>query len=148
MNIPTPIRGIAVLVAVIGTLLVLIAPAQAGSSRPGGMSKAEYRALMLRSKALNEKYGLGTSTAKPAGMTWPEFRALMLRSRALNEKYGLGGSQAAASPRPAVTIGEGGFAWSDFGLGAAAMLGLVLLTSGLIAGSRYGRRIPRTRISS
>ena len=144
MNIPTPIRGIAVVVAVIGTMFVLIGPAQAGSARPSGMSKAEYRALMLRSEALNEKYGLGASTAKPAAMTWPEYRALMLRSKALNAKYGLGGSHATAAPRPAITIAQGGFAWSDFGLGAAAMLGLVLLATGVVA----GRRIPRARISS
>jgi hypothetical protein len=148
VNIPTPIRTIAVVVATIGTLVVLVGPAQASSSRPAGMSKAEYRALMLRSQALNEKYGLGASAAKPAAMTWPEYRALMLRSQALIEKYGLGGSHATVSSRPAVTIAQGGFAWSDFGLGAAAMLGLVLLTCGLVAGSRYGRRIPRTRISS
>ena len=41
-------------------------------------------------------------------------------------------------------IAQGGFAWSDFGLGAAAMLGLVLLATGVVA----GRRIPRARISS
>jgi len=144
VNIPTPLRGIAVVVAVIGTMFVLIGPAQAGSARPPGMSKAEYRALMLRSEALNEKYGLGASAAKPAAMTWPEYRALMLRSKALNAKYGLGGSHATAAPRPAITIAQGGFAWSDFGLGAAAMLGLVLLATGVVA----GRRIPRARISS
>jgi hypothetical protein len=108
------------------------------------MNSAEYRALMLRSQALNEKHGLGESAAKPAAMSWPEYRALMLRSKALDAKYQLGGSHATASPRPAVTVAQGGFAWSDFGLGVAAMLGLVLLASGLVA----GRRIPRARISS
>jgi hypothetical protein len=144
VNIPTPIRGIAVVVAVVGTLLVLIGPAQTASVRPPGMSRPEYRALMLRSQALNEKYGLGESAAKPAAMSWPEYRALMLRSKALDAKYRLGGSQATASPGPAVTVAQGGFAWSDFGLGVAAMLGLVLLASGLVA----GRRIPRARVSS
>jgi hypothetical protein len=144
VNIPTPSRGIAVVVALIGTMLVLVGSAQSGSARPSGMSKAEYRALMLRSEALNEKYGLGASAAKPAAMTWPEYRALMLRSKALNAKYGLGGSHATAAPRRAITIAQGGFAWSDFGLGAAAMLGLVLLATGVVA----GRRIPRARISS
>jgi hypothetical protein len=33
-------------------------------------------------------------------------------------------------------------------IGAAAMAGLVLLASGAVAGSRYGRRIPRARTSS
>jgi hypothetical protein len=144
VNRSTPIRRIAVVVAVIGTLLVLAGSAQAGSARPSAMSKAEYRALMLRSQALNEKYGLGATTAKPAAMTWPEYRALMLRSKALDAKYGLGGSHTTASPQSAVTVAQGGFAWSDFGLGAAAMLGLVLVATGLVA----GRRIPRARISS
>ena len=39
------------------------------------------------------------------------------------------------------------FDWADFGIGAAAMLGLLLLTGGLLAGSRYGRRAPRARVS-
>ena len=145
MNRSTPIRGIAMVVAVIGTLLVLVGPAQAGSARPTGMSKAEYRALMIRSQALNERYGLGYGTSKPAGMTWAEFRALMLRSKALDAKYGLGGSRVVASPRPAVTVGRSGFDWGDFGIGAAAMLGFGLIAIGLVAGNR---RIPRPRISS
>ena len=37
------IRRIAVVVATIGTLVVLVGPAQASSSKPAGMSKAEYR---------------------------------------------------------------------------------------------------------
>ena len=37
--------------------MILAGPASA-SSKPAGMTKAEYRALMLRSQALNEKYGL------------------------------------------------------------------------------------------
>jgi hypothetical protein len=135
-------HGIAALVTVIAVLAVFAGQVQAGNSRPAGMSKAEYRSLMLHSRALNERYGLGYGASKPAGMTWPEFRALMLRSKALNAKYGPVGSRVAA---PAVTVAEGGFAWGDFGLGAAAMLGLVLVATGLVAGSR---RIPRPRISS
>ena len=70
-------------VAVIGTLLVLVGQAQAGSARPTGMSKAEYRALMIRSQALNAKYGLGGSrvvaSPRPAvtvgrsGFDWGDF---------------------------------------------------------------------------
>ena len=139
-------HGIAALLTVVAALTFLAGSAQAADSRPAGMTNAEYRALMLRSEALNERYGLGSGTYKPAAMSWPEYRALVLRSEALNQKYGLGGTHVvAASPRPAVTVAEGGFAWGDFGLGAAAMLGLVLVASGLVAGSRH---LPRARISS
>ena len=145
MNISSPTRGIAVLLVLIGTLLLLAGTAQA-SSGAAGMSKAEYRARMLRSEALNERYGLGYGTSKPAGMTSPEFRALMIRSKALDAKYGLvGGSRVAVSPQPAVTVVRSGFEWRDFGIGAATVLGLGLIAIGLAAGNR---RIPRPRISS
>jgi len=98
MNSSRPTRGIVLVLATIGALLVFVGSAQAGS-RPSGMSKAEYRALMLRSQALNERYGLGAAAAgKPARMSWPEYRALVLRSEALNRKYGLGSQAAGARP--------------------------------------------------
>jgi hypothetical protein len=99
------------------------------------MSKAEYRALMLRSEALDQKYGLHDQRAKPAGM----YRALMLRSEALNEKYGLGAHRAPAATTRASRSSES-FAWEAFGIGAVAMFGFVLLISGvLLVGTRSGR---------
>ena len=143
MNISSPTRRIFVGLALIGALLVLVGAAQA-SSKPAGMTKPEYRALLLRSQALNARYGLGTST-KPTDMSAHEYRALRLRGEALNREYGLGGSTAAVvRPQRATVVGDSGFAWGDFGLGAAAMLGLALLTGGLVAGSR----IPRSRTAS
>jgi len=166
---------IAALVSMIGALLILGATAQAATSKPAGMSNAEYRALVhrgeglnakyqlgtysrapqgttvlanqaliLRSEALNAKYQLGTYSRAPQGMTAPAYRALMLRSEALNDKYRLG---AFAPATQVVTVGAD-FSWSAFGIGAAAMLGLVLLTSGAIIGGRHGWRAPRTGISS
>lgn len=131
------ISRILVLVTTIGALLLLAGPASA-SSKPAGMTKAEYRALMLRSQALNEKYGLGQ------GMTKAEYRALMLRSEALNKKYHLG---AFAVTKPAVVATSDSFAWGDFAIGSAATLGGVLLAAGLIAGSRHGRGALRARSS-
>jgi hypothetical protein len=138
-------HAIAALLTVVAALTFGAGSAQAANSKPAAMTKAEYRALMLRSEALNERYGLGSGNYKPAAMTRPEYRALMLRSQALNRKYGLGGTHVVAAPRPAVTVADGGFAWSDFGLGAAAMLGFVLVARGLVAGSRH---LPRARVSS
>ncbi len=37
-------------------------------------------------------------------------------------------------------IDRGGFDWGDFGIGAVAMLGLVLLALGLVAGAYYSRK--------
>jgi hypothetical protein len=150
MNTTTRKHRIAALLSVIGALLILGGTAQAATSKPAGMSNLEYRALTIRSQALNDKYGLGWPAKKPELTTAAEFRALMLRSQALNDKYGVGGSAVAApttSPQPAV-IATDGVAWGDFGIGAAAMLGLVLLVAGLIAGGRLGRGALRARSSS
>ena len=138
MTISKQISRILVVVMAIGALLLLAGPASA-SSKPATMTKAEYRALMLRSQGLNEKYGLGEGP----GMTKPEYRALMLRSEGLNKKYHLG---AFAVSKPAVVAGGTGFAWSAFGIGAAATLGLVLVAGGAFAGSRR-RPVLRTRSS-
>jgi hypothetical protein len=130
----------------IGVALALAAPIQASSSKPAGMSKPEYRALVLRSEALNKRYHLGAYSQLPENMTAAEHRALVLRSEGLNKKYHLG-SWAVSRASTTVSTG-GGFAWSAFGIGAAAMLAVVLLASGAIVGSRLGRRAPRPRISS
>ncbi len=145
MNIASTIGRIAAVLATVSALTALAGVAQAGTSRPPSMSEAEYRALMLRSEALNRQYVLGSGTYKPAAMGWQEYRALVLRSKALNAKYGLGGTHVVASTPPAVTVAENGFVWGDFAIGAAALLGLALVATGVFAATR---RIPRTRVSS
>jgi len=139
------IHRVAALLTAVAALAFFAGSVQAANSRPAGMTKAEYRALMLRSEALNEKYHLGIWANKPAAMGWQEYRALVLRSKALNVKYGLGGAHVVASTPPAVTVAENAFVWGDFAIGAAAMLGLVLVATGVFAATR---RIPRTRVSS
>jgi len=139
------IHRVAALLTAVAALAFFAGSVQAANSRPAGMTKAEYRALMLRGEALNRQYGLGSGTYKPAAMGWQEYRALVLRSKALNAKYGLGGAHVVASTPPAVTVAENGFVWGDLAIGAAAMLGLVLVATGVFAATR---RIPRTRVSS
>ena len=63
MNIASTIGRIAAVLATVSALTALAGVAQAGTSRPPSMSKAEYQALMLRSEALNHKYGLGKQKA-------------------------------------------------------------------------------------
>jgi len=98
VNTTSTIGRIAAVLATVSALTALVGVAQAGTSRPPSMSKAEFRALMLRSEALNQKYGLGPQRAVPRGTTAAEYQALMLRSEALNKRYGLDKQKA-----PAVT---------------------------------------------
>lgn len=142
------LRNLWLLVGLIAIAGVLLVPAVAQSgARPAAMSKAEYRALMLRSVALDRMYHLGKYAAHPLGMTASDYRALMLRSEALNQKYGLG-SWARPNPAPRATTVVEGFSWSAFGIGVGAMAGLLLLFACVVVGSRVGRRTPRPRISS
>lgn len=168
---------IAAVLAAIAALAAVTGVAQAATSKPAGMSKAEYRALMLRSEALNQQYQLGHWKGVPQGMTpaeyralkirgealnqqyrlgeWkgvpqgmtpPEYRALKIRGEALNKSYGLGKWSTATAARTSASSTHG-FAWGAFGIGAVAMLGLVLLTSGVVLGSRHSRNAPRIRTS-
>ena len=143
-----------------------------------GMTKAEYRALLLRSEALNQKYGLGqtaeqanvrgkleeigawavpsTSKQKPAiGMTKAEYRALLLRSEALNQKYGLGvesltlerGDQqrfGSGNPlsnvdqvAPSTSTDSTGIEWNTVGIGMGALLGFAALVGTALFSVRH-----------
>src|SRR5262245_10223582 len=63
-------------------------------------------------------------------------RAYTIRGQALN----------AVTAVPVATVSSTGFDWSDFSIGAASMLGLVLLAGGIAAGVHYGRKSsPRPR---
>jgi hypothetical protein len=169
-------RITAVLAAIVA-LAAVTGVAQAATSKPTGMSKVEYRALMIRSEALNQKYGLGEWKGVPQGMTPAEYRALTIRSDALNQKYHLGswkgvpegmtpaeyralmirsealnkkyslGRWSTATAAQTSTGSTHGFAWGAFGIGAVAMLGLVLLAFGVIVRSRHTEHAPRVRTS-
>ena len=69
------------------------------------------------------------------------FAALVARSEALNRQYGLGRTSQPTKVVEQPTGSGNGFDWGDFGIGAAAMLGLVLLSGGLLAGAYFGRKI-------
>jgi hypothetical protein len=146
MNVSHQIRWVAGLLAAIAVLIALAGVAQAATARPAAMSTPEHRALMLRSQALNETYHLGSYSRARGGMTGAEYRALKLRSEALNNKYALGHRNTAAEA-PKLTTVAGGFSWTAFGTGAAAVAGLELLLAGAIAARHSGHRIPRPRIS-
>ena len=172
--IASTIGRIAAVLATVSALTALVGVAQAGTSP--SVSNAEDRALMLRSVALNEKYGLGGERAVLQGMAAAENRALMLRSEALNETYGLGperavlqgmtaaeralilrskalnqtyglGKQKAAAVASQPTNSTRGFAWGALEIGAAVMFGLALLAGGFFVRRRLLAALPRVRTS-
>ena len=65
----------------------------------------------------------------------PEDRAI------LTAKYGLDRTSQPTKVVEKLTDSGNGFDWGDFGIGAAAMLGLVLLSGGLLAGAYFGRKM-------
>jgi hypothetical protein len=105
---------------------------------PEGMPKAAYRALHIRSEALNNLYGNAVTRLSPDA-----FNALAVRSEGLNSY----GKTLQASTPVASTSASTSFAWDDFGTGMAAAFGLVLLTGGLAVAVRTGTR-KRVRIPS
>jgi hypothetical protein len=110
----------------------------AGPVIPQGYTAQQWKALQLRSDALNRKYHLGAYRNVSAGSGQAE-RALMLRSVALNRKYHLGGYALVRVTR------SGGFDWGDAGIGSAATLGLVLAAVGATAGLRRFRSVEHGR---
>ena len=152
MTISQTTLRIGAILGIIGAIVVLGASAQAATSKPAGMSQVAYRALVIRSEALNKRYGNAVTRLSPrqftelyrAGgnrMTPEAFSALVIRSEALNRRYGPDRTSQPTKVVEQPTGSGNGFHWGDFGIGAAAMLGLALLSGGLLAGAHFGRKI-------
>ena len=125
----------------IGAVLAGATATAASAAVPEGMAKADYRALHIRSEALNNLHGNAVTRLSPARF------ALLVRSEGLNS-YGktLQASTPVASTSTS-TSASTSFAWDDFGIGMGAAFGLVLLTGGLAVAVRTGTR-KRVRIPS
>jgi hypothetical protein len=106
----------------------------------------------FRSEALNKLYGNAVTRLSPqqfkelyqAGanrMAPQEFAALLARSEALNRRYGLNRTSQPTKVVEQPTGSGNGFDWGYFGIGAAAMLGLLLLSAWLLKGAYFGRKI-------
>jgi hypothetical protein len=100
VNISQTTLRIGVALGTSGAIVVLAASAQAATSKPAGMSQPAYRALLIRSEALNKLYGNEVTRLSPqqfkelyrAGanrMAPQAVAALVARSEALNRRYGL-----------------------------------------------------------
>lgn len=126
-----------------------VVPETSDSQKPASMSYAQYRALIIRSEAFNQKYGVAhhalANYSKPVSMSNAEYRALMLRSERLNQKYGVGqstkpivsekiGGLELPAPSTTTQIASSGseFDWSDAGIGAGVAFATLLLGAGLV----------------
>jgi hypothetical protein len=128
-------------------------------------TRAELRALEIRGQAMNRLCDDPTLTAdayqalcgKPASskrQVVAQLQALEIRGQAMNhlcdgsQKLSAEGSAALCGVAAAPTVpAVASFDWRDFGIGAGAMLGLVLLAGGTAAGLHFGRKSgvrPRT----
>jgi len=133
-------RKLAIVGIVLSGVLMSAAIAQA---RPVGMSKAEYRALVIRSEGLNQKYGVGQQSQQALireklgeiGL-WAVPSTSTVRSKPLSrpsqalirERLGEIGLWAVPSkPAARVTSGSDGFGWNNAGIGVGLILGAVLL---------------------
>ena len=115
----------------IGAVLAGATATAASAGVPEGMTKAESRALHIRSEALNNLYGSAVTRLSP-----DVFNALAVRSEGLNSY----GKTLQTSTPVASTSASTSFAWDGFGIGMAAAFGLVLLTGGLAVAVRTGTR--------
>ena len=141
--------------AIVGIVLsgVLMSAAIA-QAKPVGMSKAENRALVIRSEALNQKYGVGQKSQQPiireklgeiGAWAVPSTSTTSTQQPIIREKLGEIGAWAVPStsttstPTPVVSSDDG-FGWNNAGIGAAFVLGAMLLGVASLATRRRHHR--------
>lgn len=154
----------------IGVLLVTVSVVPVALA--GNPTPAELKALEIRSQGLNQLCGDPTMSREAyravcgdvgaqSHPTRAVLQALEIRSRGMDDlcdgkhiatvsgyKAVCGdsvGHHSSALPEVPRTTG---FDWGDFGIGAGAMLGLVLLTGGVAAGVYFSRKSVRPRPAS
>jgi hypothetical protein len=127
-RLSTTIVAVAVIAAALGLGSAL------GATPPTGMSAQEYKALVIRSQALNDLYGEPEVTSQYKAMV----RADRIRGEAMNR---LAKSGVFSAPSvPSDTVADDGFDWTDFAIGLGAMFGFVLLAGALAGATLYARR--------
>jgi type II secretory pathway pseudopilin PulG len=141
--------------AIVGIVLsgVLMSAAIA-QAKPVGMSKAEHRALVIRSEGLNQKYGVGQKSQQAiireklgeiGAWAVPSSSTSSTQQPIIREKLGEIGAWAVPStsttstPIPVVSSDDG-FDWNNAGIGAAFVLGAMLLGVASLATRRRHHR--------
>ena len=121
----------------IGAVLAGATATAAAADMPEGTTTAAYRALHIRSEALNTQHGNAVTKLSPDALN-----ALAVRSEGMNNY----GKTLQASTPVASTSASTSFAWDDFGIGMATAFGLVLLMGSLALAVRTATR-KRVRVS-
>jgi hypothetical protein len=126
--------------AIIGMIFagLMLSTASAWAT-PTGMTRPEYRALMLRSEALNQKYGL-YEYAQPGLLSQVQSgpKQAVVKSN-VNQKLGEIGAWAVPSNPKASSSGNG-LDWSNAGIGAALVFGVAVLGVGSLLTVRHQQR--------
>ena len=125
--------------AIIGMIFAGLMLSSAGAwAQPTGMTKAEYRALMLRSEGMNQRYGLGQYSRQAINNKLGEIGAWAVSSpQQTNTKPLVSEKLAGLNLSPTTTNTSGdGFNWSDAGIGAALAFGFVVLGVGSLLTDR------------
>ena len=131
------IRRLGVLLAIATAFTALGAAPALGQDRPAS-SYYKPQALQRMSDSWAARGGVLTNV--PASSYY-----LPQQIETMSQSWAARGGLLPASAK--VTTGRDGFDWSDFGIGAGAMLGLVLLSGGIATAVHYSRRSsvrPRT----
>jgi hypothetical protein len=125
------IIGIAVL-----TLTLAVAPAAASS----GMTKAEYRALMLRSEGLNQKYGV--VQVKGENFYARGFAPAPDDSVPVKGENYFANGLPTSTPSTSASPATDDFQWREVGFGAAGLVTLIAIAAAVVG--RRQRLRPRT----
>ena len=141
--------------AIVGIVLsgVLMSAAIA-QAKPVGMSKAEHQALVIRSEGLNQKYGVGQKSQQViireklgeiGAWAVPTTSTTSTQQPIIREKLGEIGawavpSTSTTSTRIPIVSSDDGFDWNNAGIGAAFVLGAMLLGVASVATRRRHHR--------
>jgi hypothetical protein len=128
------IRRLGALVGIATALAAVVAAPGLGKARPA----SSYDPVVVQRMSDSWAARGGVFTNVPASSYY-----LPQQIESMSQGWAARGGLLPASAK--VTIGRDGFDWGEFGIGAVAMLGLVLLGAGLATGAHYSRRRMRAK---
>jgi hypothetical protein len=96
----------------------------AASPVPAGMTRDEYRALLLRSEGLNRKYGTTSLDS-------------LTLERGAQDRFGLGNPLRSELVNTPASSDSSNIAWDNIGMGMGAALGLLALIATAVIGVRH-----------
>jgi hypothetical protein len=128
-------RGLTLAFAVV--VAAVAVPTVAAKPVAGYYSSQAYRALVLRSQGMDQRYVQQQKTTPASVSSFyssPAYRALVIRSEAMNRRYG---HEASA---PVAASSSSSFDWTTFSIGASAFVAAIALIGGTVAVRRSQTR--------